>query len=51
MKSIAGQNRLPPRATPAKSAALSRPAMTVSATPMPICESWARMIGNASRTS
>ena len=46
MSSISGQYRLPPRAMPARSVALTRPAMMASATPMPICASCATMMGN-----
>ena len=46
-----GQKRFPPRATPARSAALTRPAMMVSATPMPIWETWVSVMGNANRNS
>ena len=47
INSIVGQKKLPPSVTPARSVALIRPAITASATPMPICESWATMIGIA----
>lgn len=46
-----GQKRFPPRATPARSAALTRPAMIVSATPMPIWDICVSVMGNANRRS
>ena len=51
MSSISGQYRLPPRAIPARSVALTRPAMMASATPMPICASCVMMMGTASTPS
>ncbi len=51
MNSISGQNRLPPSATPARSAGLTRPAMIASATPMPICDSCVTIIGSAKLVS
>ena len=51
INSISGQYRLPPRAMPARSVALTRPAMMASATPMPICASCVMMMGTASTAS
>ena len=51
MNNISGQNRLPPRATPARSAGLTRPAMIASATPIPICDNCVTIIGSANRVS
>ena len=51
INNIKGQYRLPPSVIPARSVALTRPAMIASATPIPICASCVMMMGTASTPS